>query len=185
MSSDEMMQAVPVPGWLTAQGLDDEDRKLLLRAAETASAELSWRRWVYFVVVGARPGEWLLLANVVSAIIASAIIVNTLSFILSTDDGINDRYGGIFDDIEAFCTVLFTLEFVARLWTAPESKRLRTVRPRRERMLPHICQCVYFPLLRCMLEKAHPRQESARTRPATGLVANAIRRSGLAPLAGG
>lgn len=138
-----------MPSWIKRvdKRLDEEDRRLLRRAAETASKEISWRRWAYFVVVGARPGEWVMLANLVSALIAGSIVVNTIAFVLSTDDHINDRFGSAFDGIEAFCTVLFTLEFVIRLWTAPESKRLRAVRPRRERMLPHICQCIYFPLL--------------------------------------
>lgn len=48
------------------------------------------------------------------------ILVNITAFIISTDASINERYGEVFATIEAVTVVIFTIEYVLRLWSIVE-----------------------------------------------------------------
>ena len=78
-----------------------------------------WRRRLYVIIfesetpAGRLFDKWLIVA-----ILASVAVV-----FLHSVEAINERYGGLLDGLEWFFTVLFTVEYLARLLSAPQPWR--------------------------------------------------------------
>src|SRR4051812_26647994 len=51
------------------------------------------------------------------------IVLNTLAVTLETVDSINERYNTLFNNFETFSVVIFTVEFILRLWSITTSPR--------------------------------------------------------------
>jgi voltage-gated potassium channel len=77
-----------------------------------------YRRWIYNLLQGTHRGFGL--SRVVNVAIMALILANVLAFMLESFDGIGLRYHDAFRLFEAVSVVLFTLEYLGRLWVAPE-----------------------------------------------------------------
>ncbi len=74
------------------------------------------------------------LADGVHATLIGLILLNVLAVILESVPWIADRYGAVFTAIELVSTLIFTAEYAARLWTAPEHPLLAGMTPLRARL---------------------------------------------------
>ncbi|NIZ01052.1 ion transporter [Thalassospira lucentensis] len=61
------------------------------------------------------------LSLIVHLVLASAIIINVVSVIFDSVQEFADRYFVTFAVIEAFCTLIFTIEYALRVWSAPDN----------------------------------------------------------------
>lgn len=74
---------------------------------------------------------------VVDLVLAILIVLNVIAFVLESVEAFNISYSRLFDVFEAVSVILFTIEYLARLWSAPDrddlpgktatAKRLRYV----------------------------------------------------------
>lgn len=55
--------------------------------------------------------------------IMTLIILNVMAFILATDQTIGNRYSSFFNLFEIFSVVIFTIEYLLRLWTCVENPK--------------------------------------------------------------
>src|SRR5215471_12095947 len=60
-------------------------------------------------------------AGVVRAIMVVAIALNAAAIVLTTVKSLHAAYGSLFDAIDDTAVALFALDYLARIWTAPES----------------------------------------------------------------
>jgi len=63
------------------------------------------------------------LSLIVHLVLASAIIINVVSVIFDSVDEFADRYFIAFAVIEGVCTLIFTIEYALRVWSAPDDPR--------------------------------------------------------------
>jgi len=83
------------------------------------AAESLWRKWrrethdILEVGGDAHPA-----GRVVNAFIITLIVLNAIAFAAETVDHLADRYGVYFDAFNVFSVVVFTIEYVLRLWSA-------------------------------------------------------------------
>lgn len=62
------------------------------------------------------------------------ILTNVLAVILESVPSIAEGYGTLFMTVEVVSTLIFTLEYGVRLWTAPEHPLLQSMKPLRARL---------------------------------------------------
>ena len=79
------------------------------------------RRRVYFILDAAHAAGPLGLAY--EAALIALIIANVFAVVLESVPSIRSQWQGAFDGFEAVSVVLFSLEYLARLWSAPEDPR--------------------------------------------------------------
>ena len=60
------------------------------------------------------------LGGLVVKVITLAVVLSTLTFSLSTVENVNYELGWLFDSVEFFAVVLFTVEYVLRVYTSPD-----------------------------------------------------------------
>ena len=72
---------------------------------------------VFEVLCKAEKGDKL--SHVFDMMIMVLILLSVLSIILESYDRLDNQYGAIFDVFEAFMVIIFSLEYLARIWTAP------------------------------------------------------------------
>lgn len=73
---------------------------------------------VFEILRGTRDEDTL--ARVVNTAIVALILANVLAFILESVASLYARYGAFFDAFEVASVAVFTVEYLARLWAAPE-----------------------------------------------------------------
>lgn len=73
-------------------------------------------------------------ADGVHVTLIALILVNVLAVILESVPSIAAGYGTVFVIVEIVSTVIFTIEYGVRLWTAPEHPLLQSLRPLRARL---------------------------------------------------
>lgn len=86
-------------------------------------ATTSWRRRAHLVLDRGAGDD--LSARLVHGGLVALILVNVTALVLESVPGLAAAYGRIFYWIELVSTVLFTLEYLVRLWVAPEHARYR------------------------------------------------------------
>jgi voltage-gated potassium channel len=86
--------------------------------ARTAAASTSMRRRMYEVLEGTRDGDTF--ARMLDVALVMLIVLNVAAFIAETVPSLQSAYGLWFDAFEMVSVLLFTIEYLARLWTAPE-----------------------------------------------------------------
>ncbi len=89
----------------------------------------SCRRWVYRVLSD-RSQLWAAVAT--RWTVTTLIIASTLSFVVASVPAVSEQTQNALDVFDSVIVAFFTLEFVLRLWSAPESAtltRYRTLRP--------------------------------------------------------
>jgi voltage-gated potassium channel len=56
-------------------------------------------------------------------LLISLIFLNILAIILESVENVNAEYGNFFRSLEFFSVIVFTIEYVLRIWTAPENPK--------------------------------------------------------------
>ena len=80
------------------------------------SAYRRWRREVHDILeVG---GEAHPAAHVVNAFIVILIFLNAIAFAAETVDHIDARYGAFLDAFNVFSVMVFSVEYLLRLWSS-------------------------------------------------------------------
>lgn len=86
----------------------------------------SWRRRAHLIIDHGAGND--LSARLVHAGLVTLIVVNITALVLESVPRFAVAHGQLFHAIELVSTVLFTLEYVVRLWVAPEHARYRGMR---------------------------------------------------------
>ncbi len=76
---------------------------------------------VYDILVETDDNE--LIDRIVAVFLMILILLNAAAVVLETVDSLNQQYGAIFHALEVFSVLVFTIEYVLRLWIAPLEKR--------------------------------------------------------------
>ena len=99
------------------------------------AAETVWRKWrreVHDLLeVG---GDAHPAGRVVNAFIIVLIFLNAIAFAAETVDHLADRYGKYFDAFNVFSVIVFTIEYVLRLWSAVDIPMLSRMKPWQARL---------------------------------------------------
>jgi len=88
-----------------------------------APRELTIRRRVYFALEGGHAGGTL--GSVIEFGLIALIIANVLAFTLQSEPPIRRAFPAFFADFEGVSIAVFTLEYLTRLWCAPEDPLCR------------------------------------------------------------
>ncbi len=75
-----------------------------------------------------------LLSVLFDAFIIILIIANVIAFVAETVDHINARFGPAFELFNIISVIIFTIEYVARLWVSVEAVPLRHLKPLKARL---------------------------------------------------
>lgn len=76
---------------------------------------------VYDILVETEDGE--LVDRIVAVFLMILILINAAAVVLETVDDLNQRFGSIFRAIEMVSIVIFSIEYLLRLWIAPLDPR--------------------------------------------------------------
>ena len=76
------------------------------------------RHKAYVVLEGGRTGG--IIGHAVEGILITLIVSNVLAYTLQSISSVDARFGGFFSILEWVSVAIFTVEYLARLWTAPE-----------------------------------------------------------------
>lgn len=78
---------------------------------------MSLRRRVHLVLAGNEPTA---AARSVRLSLGALIVLNVVAIVLESVPDLAERYAGLFASLETFSVVVFSVEYAARLWIAPE-----------------------------------------------------------------
>jgi voltage-gated potassium channel len=92
-------------------------------AARLYLAGVTWRRTAHRILEGEPPGP---LATAVRIALATLIVANVAGLVLETVRDVDAAIGPALATFETVSVVVFTLEYFARLWVAPEQPRFAT-----------------------------------------------------------
>jgi voltage-gated potassium channel len=76
------------------------------------------RHRAYLVLEGGRSGGAL--GHLVETVLVALIIANVVAYTLESVPEVGDRYDTFFTWLERISVVIFTIEYLVRIWTAPE-----------------------------------------------------------------
>src|SRR5215831_2362012 len=91
-----------------------------------------WRRRAYEILERGSIGDRAV--RVASGLIIVLILVNILTVVLVSVPSYEAAYGRLFEAIELVSLVIFTLEYVLRIWATPEHVAHRDLKPLRARL---------------------------------------------------
>jgi voltage-gated potassium channel len=95
----------------------------------------AWRRWrreVHDILeVG---GDAHPAGRAVNAFIILLIVLNALAFAAETVEDLNQRYASLFEAFNVFSVIVFTIEYVLRVWSAVDIPMLSRLPPWRARL---------------------------------------------------
>jgi voltage-gated potassium channel len=86
------------------------------------------RHRAYVVLEGGRTGGFI--GHVVEAVLITLIVGNVLAYTLQSIPAVDTRYSTFFTWLEAVSVAIFTIEYLVRLWTAPEDPTVQKGRLR-------------------------------------------------------
>lgn len=99
------------------------------------NAQTAWRRWrrqVHDILeLG---GDAYPAGRVVNAFIVLLIFLNAIAFAAETVDGLAARYGPLFHAFNIFSVIVFSIEYLLRLWSAVDIPMLSRMPPWRARL---------------------------------------------------
>ena len=81
------------------------------------------RKRIWEIVEVAKENDWA--SKAFDIFIVNLILLNVLAVILDTVPSMNIRFGSFFNIFEIFSIVIFTLEYLARLWSCVEDCQYR------------------------------------------------------------
>lgn len=99
--------------------------RTLVETAPTAGRRLRRRAWEILESLNPRDVP----ARCCQIFIIGLILANVAAVLASTEESLAARYGPLFEGFELFSVVVFTVEYLARLWTAPEDPQHRYRHP--------------------------------------------------------
>ena len=79
------------------------------------------RKWVYNLLEPSATGSRA--AKAIELLLISLIFLNIIAIILESVKEINEEYARFFHQLEYFSVVIFSVEYVLRMWTAPENPK--------------------------------------------------------------
>ena len=88
-----------------------------------APRELTFRRRAYFALEGGNAGG--LAGSIVEFGLIAFIIANVIAFTLQSEPPIRRAFPAFFTDFEGISIAIFTIEYLTRLWCAPEDPLFR------------------------------------------------------------
>lgn len=92
----------------------------------------NWRRQVHDILeVG---GDAHPTGRIVNAFIVVLIFLNAIAFAAETVDHLADRYGAYFDAFNVFSVIVFSIEYLLRVWSAVDIPMLSRLPPWRARL---------------------------------------------------
>src|SRR5260370_9188903 len=86
-----------------------------------------WRHRAYEILEHGPVGDRAMRAT--SRLIILLILVNILAVVLESVPSYEAAYGGLFEAIELVSLVVFTLEYLLRIWATPEHPAYRNLKP--------------------------------------------------------
>ena len=92
-------------------------------AKRGAPTELTVRRRVYFALEGGHVGG--LVGSIIEFSLIALIIANVIAFTLQSEPSVRHALPLFFEDFESVSIAIFTLEYLTRLWCAPEDPLFR------------------------------------------------------------
>jgi len=107
----------------------EEQQPPIAAPAETMSA----RQWAYTVLEEGQVETWP--GRIIETFLISLIIANVAAVALETIPSVNARFHTLFAVFEQFSLVAYTLEYVIRVWAAPEDPRIAARGPVRGRII--------------------------------------------------
>ncbi|QFU15990.1 cyclic nucleotide-gated ion channel [Microvirga thermotolerans] len=90
------------------------------------------RRRLYEILERSSAGDPVI--HAVHAVLVTLIVVNVTSVVLESEPSLHASYRGLFIGIEIVSGIVFTAEYAARLWCAPEHTPWRHLRPWQARL---------------------------------------------------
>lgn len=84
---------------------------------------MSLRKWAYNLLEPTESGSRA--AKSIELLLISLIFLNIVAIILESVQEINEEYAGFFQKLESFSVIIFSVEFMLRLWTAPENPKFK------------------------------------------------------------
>jgi len=92
-------------------------------AKRGAARELTVRRRIYFALEGGHEGGPA--GSFIEFSLIALIIANVIAFTLQSEPPVRHAFPLFFEDFESISIAIFTLEYVTRLWCAPEDPTFR------------------------------------------------------------
>lgn len=89
----------------------------------TAARTMSLRRRTHDLLEPGGHGDWA--SRAVDAVIIGLVLLNVVAVVVGSVAAIQARIGGFLRVVEVASVVVFTVEYLARLWSAPENPRYR------------------------------------------------------------
>jgi voltage-gated potassium channel len=84
---------------------------------------MTLRKWAYNLLEPAVSGNKA--AKAIEVLLISLIFANIVAIILESVQSIEAEYGDFFHALEFFSVIVFTVEYVLRIWTAPENPKFQ------------------------------------------------------------
>jgi voltage-gated potassium channel len=81
------------------------------------------RQWAYSLLEPSVTGSRA--AKAIELLLITLIFLNILAIILESVKEVNDEYAVFFNHLESFSVIVFTIEYVLRIWTAPENPKYK------------------------------------------------------------
>jgi voltage-gated potassium channel len=82
---------------------------------------MTLRKWAYDLLEPTASGSKA--AKAIEVLLITLIFMNIVAIILESVKEINDDYSGLFHEIERFSVIVFTIEYILRMWSAPENPK--------------------------------------------------------------
>ena len=76
------------------------------------------RHRVYVILEGGRTGG--VIGHIVEGVLITLIVSNVLAYTLQSIPSVDAQFNGFFSILETVSVAIFTIEYLVRLWTAPE-----------------------------------------------------------------
>jgi voltage-gated potassium channel len=84
---------------------------------------MSLRKWAYNLLEPSESGTRA--AKAIELLLVTLIFLNIVAIILESVKDINEEYATFFHKLEAFSVIVFTVEYILRVWTAPENPKYK------------------------------------------------------------
>ena len=82
---------------------------------------MTLRKWAYNLLEPSVSGHKA--AKAIEVLLISLIFANIVAIILESVKSIEAEYSPFFHALEFFSVIVFTIEYVMRIWTAPENPK--------------------------------------------------------------
>jgi voltage-gated potassium channel len=83
---------------------------------------MTLRKWAYNLL---EPSEGNPAAKAVELLLISLIFLNITAVILESIEDVNKIYAPYFHELEYFSVIIFSIEYVMRVWTIPENRKFQ------------------------------------------------------------